>query len=220
MYRLARLARDAGEDCLVTLAQRVADRYYSLARRAAGVGDGREAWGKNHEPPFVDILNNLARQQALGAPTSRSRCDLGRVAAAVVDAAGTNGRFSPSLAPAPCVLEPPLAELAVHNLLDNAVAHGTADVPIAVTTGSGRGGSWLRVESGGAAVSPDDARRITEPFVRLGTARTGSARSAGLGLAIVAAIVDNARGTLRLEPREGGGLVATVVIPRGAGDPA
>ena len=77
MYRLANyriwnngdfpLARDAGEDCLVTLAQRVADRYYSLARRAAGVGDGREAWGKNHEPPFVDILNNLARQQALEA---------------------------------------------------------------------------------------------------------------------------------------------------------
>lgn len=65
MYRLTRLARDAGEDCLVTLAQRVADRYYSLARRAAGVGDGREAWEKNHEPPFVDILNNLARQQAL-----------------------------------------------------------------------------------------------------------------------------------------------------------
>lgn len=67
MYRLARLARDAGEDCLVTLAQRVADRYYSLARRAAGVGDGREAWGKNHEPPFVDILNNLARQLSLEA---------------------------------------------------------------------------------------------------------------------------------------------------------
>jgi signal transduction histidine kinase len=54
---------------------------------------------------------------------------------------------------------------------------------------------------------------IFEPFVRLGKARTGSSRGAGLGLAIVASIAEAHTGRVSAERIEGGGLAVTVHLP-------
>ena len=49
------------------------------------------------------------------------------------------------------------------------------------------------------------------PFTRLDPARTGKSGS-GLGLAIVERVAQSHGGRLELAPREGGGLIARLVI--------
>ena len=53
------------------------------------------------------------------------------------------------------------------------------------------------------------------PFRRLGTDRV-AAPGAGLGLSIVRAVVHAHRGEVRAVPRDGGGLVVTVLLHRAA----
>jgi two-component system osmolarity sensor histidine kinase EnvZ len=53
---------------------------------------------------------------------------------------------------------------------------------------------------------------LKQPFTRLETARSDAGGS-GLGLAIVDRVARMHGGSLVLAPREGGGLVARVVLP-------
>jgi two-component system osmolarity sensor histidine kinase EnvZ len=77
------------------------------------------------------------------------------------------------------------------------------------------GGAAIEVLDRGPGIPPDEVERLRQPFTRLETARSGKGGS-GLGLAIVDRIARMHGGTLELEPRPGGGLVARVVLP-GAG---
>jgi signal transduction histidine kinase len=76
------------------------------------------------------------------------------------------------------------------------------------------GSSELTVANTGPVVSEADARRVFQPFERLGdrTSHDGS----GLGLAIVASIAAIHGGTVTARPRDGGGLSVTVTIPAAA----
>ena len=57
-------------------------------------------------------------------------------------------------------------------------------------------------------------RRVLDPFVRLDTARPRDTIGFGLGLPIVARIVDAEGGSLTLANRPQGGLRATIFLPR------
>jgi signal transduction histidine kinase len=117
------------------------------------------------------------------------------------------------LAPAPLEGDPPLVERLVANLVENAVRHNEPGGRVHVTTRPG----LVRVENTGAAIAPDDVRRLAEPFERLG--RDSDGPGAGLGLSIVRAVADAHGAQLGLEPRAGGGLEVTVTFPQ-SGSPA
>jgi signal transduction histidine kinase len=108
--------------------------------------------------------------------------------------------------PAPLTGDPALIERLVANLVENAVRHnvmaGTVDVVV-------RPGV-VRVENTGPQIRPQDVRRLAEPFERLHRDRTGP--GAGLGLSIVRAVADAHSAGLDLQPRPGGGLIATVTF--------
>jgi signal transduction histidine kinase len=99
------------------------------------------------------------------------------------------------------------------NLIDNAVRHNypggwirtriTLDGPVV----------RLLVENGGPLLDQDKVTTLTQPFRRLGTDRTGSATGTGLGLSIAEAIAGAHGGTLRLYPRQEGGLQAVIDLP-------
>lgn len=78
-------------------------------------------------------------------------------------------------------------------------------------TGTVAGRGQLTVANTGPLVSEADARRVFQPFERLGdrTSREGS----GLGLAIVASIAAVHGGTVTARPRDGGGLSVTFSMP-------
>ena len=62
-------------------------------------------------------------------------------------------------------------------------------------------------------LDPSQVHDLAQPFRRLRADRTGSARGAGLGLSIVAAIAAAHHGTLALHAREHGGLRLLIELP-------
>ena len=111
----------------------------------------------------------------------------------------------------------PFARVAVHraiaNLVDNALTYagGTVDV----MTFSAEGKVSVEVRDRGPGIPDGDSERLKRPFTRLDPSRRGPS-GAGLGLAIVERIARAHGGRLELAPREGGGLVARLVLATGA----
>ena len=104
----------------------------------------------------------------------------------------------------------------VTNLLQNAVVHNVGpgrDGWVRVTTGTRDGAAVVVVENPGAVVPAEVVPTLTEPFQRVSSRRREGDVGAGLGLAIVAVIVDSHGGTLHVAARSEGGLVVEVALP-------
>jgi signal transduction histidine kinase len=108
---------------------------------------------------------------------------------------------------------PTLLARLVDNVIDNSVIHNQRGGWIRLATEAGDGSVLLTVESGGPVLDPEHVAQLTEPFKRLVADRTGSEAGSGLGLSIVAAIVDAHDGRLELRPRHDGGLRVAVRLP-------
>jgi signal transduction histidine kinase len=159
---------------------------------------------------LLDSLMVLARsQQALPRrePVDLAAAARTAVAVTAVEAAERGVDVSLDLQPTSLEGDPALVERLVGNLVENAVRHNEPGGRVRVTTRPG----LVRVENTGAAISPDDVRRLAEPFERLG--RDSDGPGAGLGLSIVRAVADAHGAGLRLDPRAGGGLDVTVTFP-------
>jgi signal transduction histidine kinase len=105
----------------------------------------------------------------------------------------------------------------VENVIDNAIDHNQPGGWIRVGTASEGGRAQLAVENGGARLEPGEVALLAQPFRRVGAERTGSDRGAGLGLAIVAAIVEAHDGALQLAARDDGGLRIEIDLPLAVG---
>ena len=100
---------------------------------------------------------------------------------------------------------------AVINLVDNALRH--AGEPVQIDARRTPEGAVVEVLDRGPGIPPHEAERLKRPFTRLSESRSG-AGGAGLGLAIVERIARAHGGSLNLAPREGGGLVARLLLKR------
>lgn len=88
-------------------------------------------------------------------------------------------------------VNPDAFAIAVRNLIQNALIHGAADGTVFVDAGPG---AVVRVRNHGPVVAPELMARLTERFARGPTRASGT----GLGLAVVATIMGQTGGTLRL----------------------
>jgi two-component system sensor histidine kinase HydH len=92
-----------------------------------------------------------------------------------------------------------LLQLALENLVRNAVQASPPGGTVRVAVGRAPEGVLLTVEDEGPGVSPADAARIFEPFF------TKRGTGTGLGLAVVRRVVLAHGGTVSVGPRPGGG---------------
>jgi two-component system OmpR family sensor kinase len=106
--------------------------------------------------------------------------------------------------------EPAMLASVVHNLIDNALRHTPEGGRIDI--GVYREGEHvvLQIEDTGPGISPDDYKRVFEPFVRGNQPVEGGT---GLGLSIVKRIVERLKGSVVLENVPKSGLRATVSLP-------
>jgi two-component system OmpR family sensor kinase len=91
------------------------------------------------------------------------------------------------------------------NLITNALRHSPKGRSVEVGLRSTADAAELTVRDHGPGVAPEDVDRIFEPFYRADFARARSKGGAGLGLAIVAAIVRAHGGTVGVRNAEGDG---------------
>lgn len=109
-------------------------------------------------------------------------------------------------------LRPTLMRRAIRNLIENAVKYaGGAEVRLVADPARVR----IEVADRGPGIPPDQIARVFQPFTRLETSRNRETGGIGLGLALAQAIVGDAGGEIALANREGGGLLATITLPRG-----
>lgn len=168
---------------------------------------------------LVDSLLLLARTEA----QARSQLDVGEavdlagavppaLAALAAEIRAGGLRVDTELRSAMTAGDPRLLERMVGNLVENAVRHNVNGGWLRVQTLTGRGGVEFCVDNSGPVVDPPTAAELFDPFRRGGAARA-SGRGAGLGLSIVSAVVAAHHGSVRAEPRQGGGLRVDVLLP-------
>lgn len=174
---------------------------------------------------LVDGLLALARAERAGASvtasvvelvtTLRERADAWTPVAAeegvTIDVAGSSevvARATPDR----------LAQV-LDNLIANAVDASPTQSTVSLTAQDGPRGPELHVLDEGPGLPEDERERA---FDRFWSGRSGGSRlgGTGLGLAIVRKLVEADGGTVELRQREGGGLDATVILPRAANRPA
>jgi two-component system OmpR family sensor kinase len=110
----------------------------------------------------------------------------------------------------------------VGNLLTNALTHTPAGTPVTVRLAVEAADAVLEVRDQGSGIAAEEAERVFERFYRVDKARTrrsgpaGGHSGAGLGLAIVAALVAAHHGRVELETAPGAGAAFRVRLPLSA----
>ena len=141
--------------------------------------------------------------------------DLAAILETLCDDATDAGRLvsydGPSQARLAC--RPIAIKRALANLIDNAVKYGGA----ARVTLRDRGTLVeVAVEDGGPGIPEAEIEAAFEPFRRLDPSRNPESGGSGLGLTIARQVAERHGGTVSLRNRAGGGLVATLTLPRPA----
>jgi len=131
---------------------------------------------------------------------------------------GTQSEPAPTLTRAVSV-RPQALRRAVINLIDNALRHAGSQSPVELALSGAAGEFSIEVRDSGPGIPAAEVEHVKRPFARLEAART-NAVGAGLGLAIVERVARSHNGRLELLPREGGGLIARLVLPAPTEAPA
>lgn len=168
---------------------------------------------------LIEQLLTLSRLDAQDAETRFSSCALNELAAqAVAESAPAAAAKDIELAlEAPRPLEvrgnADLLRACLRNLLDNAVRYSPAGASVRLTLSDEAGRARITVEDSGPGIPREERDRVLERFHRLlGSGAEGS----GLGLSIVARIVELHHAELRLEDSTLGGLKVTIDLPAAA----
>ncbi len=103
---------------------------------------------------------------------------------------------------------------ALLNLLSNAEKYGGEVKRIDIEIRGAPGSVLINVQDRGPGVSSREAKKIFEEFYRVDDSPSAKVRGSGLGLPIALRIVRDHGGDIHYYPREGGGSVFQVRLPR------
>jgi two-component system OmpR family sensor kinase len=151
-----------------------------------------------------------------GRPLERVPVALDEVVAEAVETARTLEPDRPvELALAPVVVEGDRDRLrqVVDNLLSNVRSHTPPEAPLRVDLAPSDGRAVLTVADSGPGMEAGQVAHVFERFYRADPSRARSSGGAGLGLAIVAAVVEAHGGDVGAESAPGEGTTLRVRLP-------
>jgi len=164
---------------------------------------------------LVDDLLLLARLDQ-GRPLDREPLDLVAVASEAVESARAIYPDRPielvADDPVRIVGDASRLRQVIDNLLDNARVHAP-DAAVHVRLAIEGTQGVIEVADEGPGIDPDDASRVFERFTRGDPSRSRGTGGAGLGLSIVAAIVEAHGGRVTASSGGGSGVVIVVRLP-------
>jgi len=103
----------------------------------------------------------------------------------------------------------------VFNLLDNAVKYKRDDEPLRLTihTWNEVGKFCLSIQDNGIGIKKDNLKRVFDRFYRVHTGNVHDVKGFGLGLAYVKKVIQDHRGSIRVESELGVGTKFIIVLP-------
>lgn len=167
---------------------------------------------------LVEQLLRLARLDPLSCPPHSLPVDLGQLVERVVAASHAERPVATPQLNAPCLVQGDndLLQIAVRNLVDNALRYSPPDSAIRVAIQRRDDASYdLTVSDNGPGVPEAILARLGERFFR---AEPGKTEGNGLGLAIVARIAELHGARLHLANQPGGGLAVSLQGLQAAGE--
>jgi two-component system phosphate regulon sensor histidine kinase PhoR len=111
------------------------------------------------------------------------------------------------------VVNEPLLEQAVINLLDNAIKYSEEGGQVRIVTARQAGGITVEVRDEGCGIDKEDIPRLFERFYRVDKARSRKLGGTGLGLAIVKHIMQAHGGSVTVMSTPGEGSTFTLHLP-------
>ena len=101
---------------------------------------------------------------------------------------------------------------AVYNLVENAIKYNRPNGSVTVTVKEKNGQAMILVKDTGIGISPENQKKIFDPFFRVDKSRSRAMGGAGLGLALVDSIAKEHGGTVNvLESSETGSTIALML---------
>lgn len=176
----------------------------------------------NHLQTLINDLHELAQAEAQQLPMHKQATDIAQLVKDVTavfkpGAAVKQIELQVELLGAMPTLEVDASRMrqVLHNLLDNALRHTPENGRIRVTVQQTAAGLQIQVADSGAGIKPEELPHVFDRFYRVDGARSREQSSAGLGLAIVRAIVEAHEGRITVtSPGPGQGSIFTLILPQ------
>ena len=101
---------------------------------------------------------------------------------------------------------------AVYNLVENAIKYNRPNGSVTVSVKEKNGQAMILVKDTGIGISPENQKKIFDPFFRVDKSRSRAMGGAGLGLALVRRVVDIVGGEIAVKSTLGKGSTFSVVL--------
>lgn len=168
-----------------------------------------------HLERLTETVDRILDWACGGLSAGRRRVDLTAIARSAVAAAGAEGGLERLAISGPArllvVADEARLEIAVTNLIRNALRYSPEDSPISVTVEQTGALASLSVEDEGPGVMDEERELIFAPLVR-GRAARGDDAGRGLGLFMARQAIGELGGRIWVEPK-GAGSSFRIVIP-------
>lgn len=106
-----------------------------------------------------------------------------------------------------------LLELAIINLLENAIKYSQEDGKINICISSSASKTSIAIQDQGIGIAPEHIPHIFDRFYSADKARSRKLGGAGLGLSLVKTIIEKHGGSIAVQSVQGQGSVFTIVLP-------
>ena len=166
----------------------------------------------NHTARLVDDLLFVARNEAGEIQLKLAKVDLHQVVSEVMSTFGHDVPVDTNLANACAQGDAGRIRQALLVLLENARHHGGDEIMLKLESASD--GFRIIVEDSGSGMTEQEKSQAFERFYRGSNAAERYRDGAGLGLPVALSIAQAHGGTITLEDRAGGGLIAALHLPK------
>jgi len=108
-----------------------------------------------------------------------------------------------------------MLQMAINNLLENAVKYTPSDKPITIKLTATKNTAQLRVMDRGAGIPDAEKKKVFNKFYRVGNEESRRSKGTGLGLYLTCKIVSEHKGRIMLKDNKPTGSVFEISLPLG-----